>query len=368
MGWFRPFRLNPTPVWRRRLSTRSRSFTLASGSSLTVKIPLEEVRTITKRALRCSGLREDWASTLTNVIAAAERDQSYSHGLFRIPGYCQAIRESGPFPEPVVTDSGAVVRVDGGGGIAAIAFEAGRELLVTKAKEYGVATAALSRVRHFSALWYETELLSSEHGLVAMAFVNSKAFVAHEGGSKRVYGTNPMSFAFPRPDGEAPLVWDQASSVMARGEIMLANKAGEMLPPGVAIGPDGKETTDPSQALQGSQKTFAAHKGTAIALMVEMLGGILTSSPLGFELEDAPDTHPTENGELIIALDPEKISGRTLKDIDIRVSQLFDMILSEEGPRLPGRRRQRARELTKSHGIEVPEMLYQQVVELGRMN
>ena len=83
----------------------------------------------------------------------------------------------------------------------------------------------------------------------------------------QVFGTNPMAFGYPRNCAH-PLVWDQASSSMARGEISLHLRHGRTLPPGAAVGPDGRPTTDPAEALAGAQLAFGGHKGANVALMV----------------------------------------------------------------------------------------------------
>ena len=121
------------------------------------------------------------------------------------------------------------------------------------------------------ALWPETERLA-ERGLVAFAFTAALQYVAPAGGIKPVYGTNPMAFAWPRA-GRPPLVFDQASSASARGEIQIHLRDGKPIPEGWAIGPDGEPTTDPATGLAGAQLPFGGYKGAAIALMVELLAG-----------------------------------------------------------------------------------------------
>eukprot|EP00466_Bigelowiella_natans_P012489 jgi/Bigna1/68412/fgenesh1_pg.6_\ len=203
----------------------SSSSSPAEGGKVT--LTAAQVYDLASGALMQSGLEKEHASTLAKVISSAERDQCYSHGLFRLPGYCRAIQMCGPFLDPVVSEpSPASVRVSGHEGLAAIAFEAARPRLVEKAQGNPLVSCALLTdavmIRQSTAGEYETETLAVDHGLASFAFVGSKAFVAHQGGRKRTYGTNPMSFAFPRGGGKPPMVWDQASSVMARGRAGLS--------------------------------------------------------------------------------------------------------------------------------------------------
>eukprot|EP00041_Stephanoeca_diplocostata_P007632 m.110073 g.110073 ORF g.110073 m.110073 type:complete len:125 (-) comp16969_c0_seq6:1183-1557(-) len=99
------------------------------------------------------------------------------------------------------------------------------------------------------AMWYLAEDLAVR-GLVSIVCCNSPAYLGMHGGHKRVFGTNPMAFGWPRPLSP-PLVWDQASSAMARGEIELKRQAGAEVPPGTGIGPDGNPTVDPAEILAG---------------------------------------------------------------------------------------------------------------------
>ena len=151
----------------------------------TTVITLERTADLCLRALRRSGLGERSSAAVSRVVVAAERDGCHSHGLFRIPGYCAASAsgEVDGKATPLVEDvAPGLVRVDAAGGFAPLAFEAGREMLVDKARTQGVACLAIRRSSHFAALWYETEWLAQEpRGLVSFAFVNSKVRVGGGG-------------------------------------------------------------------------------------------------------------------------------------------------------------------------------------------
>jgi delta1-piperideine-2-carboxylate reductase len=288
----------------------------------------------------------------------------------------------------VVEDAApGVVTVDARGGFAVPAFAQGRALLVAKARQQGVAALSVARSRHFSALWWEVEGLATD-GLVAAAFVNTAAFVAHApGGRERVYGTNPLAFGCPRGGGRAPLVFDQASAAMARGEVQLLLRAGLPLPPGVAVDSQGGPTTDPAAALAGAQLPAAAHKGSNLALMVELLAAGLSGSPYAGAATTAlavlnaagapplpPGGTPTEHGELVLVLDPSRFGslaggggeggGEGNAGFAGRVEALLAAVLgSGDGVRLPGERRleQRARTAARGGFVDVPADLLARV-------
>ncbi len=122
-----------------------------------------------------------------------------------------------------------------------------------------------------------------------------------------MYGTNPMGFAWPRKNAP-PLVFDQASAAMARGEIQIAARDGRSVPETAGIGPNGEPTSDPNVVLQGAQLAFGGYKGASLAMMVELLAGAMIGEFLSIESveDDAGKGGPPKGGELIIALDPAK--------------------------------------------------------------
>ena len=252
-----------------------------------VRLTLDDVHRLASEALLANRVSTEQARAIADNVTGAERDDCKSHGLFRIAWYLAGVRSGKISPDavPAVAElAPAVVRVDAGNGFAPLAQEVGADPLTEKAREHGLAGLAITNVCHVAALWPEVERLA-ERGLVAFAFTSSIKFVAPAGGIEPLYGTNPMAFAWPR-EGRPPLVFDQSSSVSARGEIMLRQRDGEPLPAGWAIDADGDPTTDPDAALAGAQLPFGGHKGAAIALMVELLAGALIGEVFSFEAHE----------------------------------------------------------------------------------
>ena len=205
----------------------------------------------------------------------------------------------------------------------------------------------------------------ANEGLCAIAFTASKPFVVPAGGTKPLFGTNPMAFAWPRRDAE-PLVFDMATAAMARGEIMIAVREGHDLPHGVGIDEDGRPTTDPKAVLEGGMLPIGGYKGSALAMMIELLAGALIGENLSVEAgaADNDDGGPARGGELMLAIDPARFG-----DADAWCDHgetLFGHMLAQPGVRLPGDRRyaNRARALEK--GVTVPAPLHDQIVELAR--
>ena len=332
----------------------------------TVRLSLDEVEALALAVLRRHGCDEPNARAIALTITAAERDRARSHGLFRLPGYVKSLANgkangrARPWAERLAP---TVLRVHGDGGYAPLALEVGRTPLVEAVLEVGMAALAIVRTIHFAALWHETEALA-EHGFVAFAFTSSPPYLAPAGGTRPFFGTNPMSFAFPRK-GRPPMVFDQASAAMARGEILMAARDGRTLPEGVGIDAEGRPTTDPRQVLAGAQLPFGGYKGSAIALMVDLLAGPLIGEVTSIEAgeEDNGDGTAALGGELILALDVARFGA---EDPVGHAERLFERLLGEEGVRLPGDRRLTARAETSKTGIEVPKALHEEIVALSR--
>ena len=161
------------------------------------------------------------------------------------------------------------------------------------------------------------------------------------------------------------MVFDQASSSMARGEIQISARDGHSVPETAGIGPDGEATTDPSVVLKGAQLGFGGYKGASLAMMIELLCGPLIGEFLSIEsqADDGGKGGPPKGGELIMALDPAMFGNPD--GFMAHGEKLFEAILEQEGTRLPGARRFQNRAKTPTEGFDLPQSLYDEIVSLS---
>ncbi len=333
----------------------------------TERLTLEEIRDLAHRTLAAHGADEANAAAVAANMVAAQRDGSQSHGLFRLPKHVTSLRngKANGRAKPVVEAlSPSILRVDGDRGYAPLAQQTGLPALEAAAKEHGLAALTIRRTIHFAALWPETEWLA-ERGLVAFAVTSSPPYVAQYGGRRPVFGTNPLSFAWPRPGG-LPMVYDMASAAMARGEIMVHMRDGHSVPEGTGVDAEGRMTTDPAAILKGgAQLPFGGHKGSAIALMVDLLAGPLLGEVSSLECgdEDNGDGSAGLGGEFVLAMDPARFGAG---DAVARGERLFARLMEDEGARLPGDRRHRARARAEAEGgVDVPKVLLDEIRALA---
>jgi delta1-piperideine-2-carboxylate reductase len=312
----------------------------------TTSLSLNEIYNLTKKTLLFNGCDEVNASILSDTIMRAERDGSHSHGLFRLPAYVAALKSkkvNGKARPEVKKISPSIIKVLGNSAFAPMVLNVGLPELIKLAKGTGVAVLAITNSHHMAALWPETEAIAEE-GLVSFACTSYMPLVAPAGAKKALFGTNPISFAWPRP-GKTPVVYDMATAAMAMGDVMVAARDGKKVPLGTGINKEGKETTDPKEIEKGSGGVllpFAGYKGSAIAMMVELLAGALVGETFSYETaaKDNKDGGPPSGGEFILAISPEKVAG---PDWDKHADQFFSKMKSMEGVRLPGERRHKNR-------------------------
>ena len=274
----------------------------------------------------------------------AERDGSVSHGLFRLPAYVAGLKSkkiNGKARPELENVAPSIIKVLGNNAVAPMVLSLGLPAVIDLAKKNGVAVLAIKNSHHMAALWPETEAIA-EAGLVGIACTSYKPAVAPAGATKPLYGTNPISFAWPRP-GKTPVVYDMATASMAMGEVQIAKREGHKVPPGTGLTKDGKETTDPGEIADGGViLPFGGYKGSSIAMMVELLAGALIGENFSFETaaKDNNDGGPPSGGEFIIAISPEKISG---EGWDKHADEFFNKMSAMDGVRLPGERRHKNR-------------------------
>ena len=312
----------------------------------TISLTLDEIYDLAKTTLISNGCDEENASILSDTIMRAERDGSHSHGLFRLPAYVAALKSkkvNGKARPEVKKISPSVIKVLGNNAFAPMVLKIGLPELIKLAKETGVAVLAITKSHHMAALWPETEKIA-EAGLVGFACTSYMPLVAPAGAKKALFGTNPISFAWPRP-GKTPLVYDMATAAMAMGDVMVAARDGHKVPLGTGLNKDGKETTDPKEIIKGSGGVllpFGGYKGSAIAMMVELLAGALVGDNFSYETaaKDNKDGGPPSGGEFVLAISPEKIAGSGWEK---HSEEFFAKMKSMDGIRLPGERRHKNR-------------------------
>jgi (2R)-3-sulfolactate dehydrogenase (NADP+) len=331
----------------------------------TTMLGIAELEALIAAALVACNTAEANARSVARALTQAEIDGQKGHGLSRVPSYAAQARsgkvDGRAVPEARQTRPGSIM-IDVRSGFAYPAFDLAIAQLPALASANGIAAAGFVRSHHFGVVGRHVERLA-EAGLVAIAFGNTPHAMAPWGGSRPLFGTNPIAFAAPLA-GTAPLVIDLALSQVARGKILTAAQKGEPIPADWAVDEHGKPTTDAAAALKGALLPIGGSKGAALALMVEVLAAALVGANFGYEASSFFDAAgaPPGVGQILIAIDPGAFGGQSI--FAERIVALVGMI-EGDGARLPGARRLALREKAAREGLAVDAKLLAEVRALA---
>ncbi len=317
-------------------------------------LTLDDVEALSFRVLRAAGASTAQAGPTARSIRDAEADGIRPVGLGYLPTYCEHVacgKVTGDAVPLVSTPRPATVLVDARHGFAHPAFEAGSGPLADAARTCGIGILSISHSYSAGVLGWFVERLADK-GLVSVMFANSSAAMAPYGGAVPFFGTNPIAWAAPRKNG-APVVADLSTSAVAWVKVNAAAQAGHDIPLGWALDAAGHPTTDANAALAGSMAPAAGHKGSALALLVDILGGGVTGSNFSFEASGfgGNEGGPPDVGQVILAIDPAATTGASFVD---RLEIEFAAMTAQAGVRLPGDRRLANRQRAERDGVDVP--------------
>lgn len=306
------------------------------------------------------GVPDRDAHLLADSLVQADLWGHQSHGVLRLSWYAKRI-QSGVMkaktdPE-FVADAGALAVIDGHDGIGQVLAAMATRDAVHRAKAHGVAVVALRNSNHFGTAMYYT-LIAAREGCVALLSTNASPAMAPWGGRRKTVGTNPWSIAAPA-GRYAPMVLDIANTGVARGKIYLAKQKGLPIPLDWAINSAGEPTTDATEAIEGIILPMAGHKGYGIAMMMDVISGVLTGSAFGTKV-NGPYQFDRRSGcgQLMIALDISAF--QPLDGFNTRMEELIQETKSVPLARgfeeifYPGELEARSEQENRRRGLQFP--------------
>lgn len=321
------------------------------SASREITLPLAAVEELVTAALVNSGASKPNAASTAAALVAAQVDGQAGHGLSRVAGYAAQLK-SGKIngrAQPELNHSRAAsIRIDARRGFAYPALDLAIGKLSTLTRDTGIAAAGIFNSHHIGQAGRTVERLADQ-GLVALVVSNTPRAMAIHGGVQPKLGTNPLAFAAPVP-GRPPLVIDLALSMVARAKIVGAQKSGKPIPADWAIDSTGEPTTDATAALGGALLPAGGAKGSALALMLEILCGALAGGRFGWEATSFLDDQGASPsvGQMLIAFDVGAFSGPAFAS---RMTDLCNEVAAEPTVRLPGERRLTNREQARTNGL-----------------
>jgi LDH2 family malate/lactate/ureidoglycolate dehydrogenase len=222
------------------------------------------------------------ARVLAESLLDADLRGTSTHGVSRTAIYVSRMQKGLIEPRAelrIERESPSVLVIDAANGLGQVQAFRTLELLMPRARQTGCAAATVRNSQHFGALSYYCNRAAAQ-GMILMAMTNCEPSMSPEGALEAYFGTNPIAVSFPTGKGY-PVRVDLSTSVVARGNVIAAQRKGSPIPLGWALDSDGNPTTDPDRALMGTVLAMAGHKGYALALMVEVFSGILSGAAFG---------------------------------------------------------------------------------------
>lgn len=319
----------------------------------------------------CGAPAED-AATAAAAVVQADLDGVDTHGMGRLPNYILRLRRGVMKAAPqmsFVRRMGATALLDADNGMGQVAAARAMREAVRLAGELGIGMVAVRGSGHFGATSYYTGI-AIEAGMIGLALSNSPAGMAPYGGRAAFLGTNPIGLGVPVAGGD-PIILDMATSAIARGHILKANRNGAPIPPDVAVDEAGAPTTDAAAALRGALLPLAGAKGFGLALAVEVLCALLAGAAASPEIPSYFDNfeRPSNVGHLLAAIniaafgDPDEFAARASGLVD-GLHQVPPAV-GHSGVRFPGERRAALRRERLAQGVPLAPATVSQLTALA---
>ncbi len=324
-----------------------------------MKVPVEDLRTLSSAILQHHGLNEEDARIVMDAVVEAELRGRPAHGVVRLPGIADRAATRGRTPMRVVRRGGAGTLVDGKGNLGYLVAHRCARTAAEKARQGGgIGLVGAFNTDSCGMAGYYVSLVVST-GLICLMMCDGSPRTVPWGATEPVLGANPLATGFPYSGGQ--VLVDLSTAAVTQGDLLMALKAGGRIPEGRAVDTEGRLTTDPQAALKGAALPFGGHKGFALSLVVQVLASALVGA--------APIPKPGENyGLLMLALDPaifvdREVFDRGIGEIVRRVKSARRADPATE-VLIPGERAFRERERRLRDGIEIEDEMMEELQKL----
>ena len=269
-----------------------------------VRVDWEALRTFCEEVLGAVGVPQNDARIVAASLVDADLSGMKSHGVTRLNDYLLRMEQGLMTPTTKIDnarETPSTALLDANDGWGQVVSERAVELVIEKAKEVGSAWVGVRNSNHNGTAAYWTVKIARE-GMVGICSMNTSPVMAAHGSRRPTLGTNPLSIAVPSSSG-SPVVLDMATSKQARGKIILAAKNNDPIPEGWAITGEGLPTTDAKEALKGSVLPLGGPKGSGLAIMLDILTGVLTGAEFGAKMPRMyDDPQPQRVGHMFSAI------------------------------------------------------------------
>lgn len=338
----------------------------------TVTVPLAPLAAFARQVFEHVGMREADAAVLGDHLIGAHLRGFDTHGVGCIPNYAANLGEGRVTARPdIVVERRApwAWAVDGGNGMGHVTATRAMEAVLQSVRDFGIGMASVRHTNHIGVAC-QYPLMAAAEGWIGIAMANVAPHVSPWGSRDRFFGTNPVAVAVPA-GARPPFVLDMATSAAARRKFRLALELGVPIPKGWALDSEGNPTTDPAAAIDGSGLPLGGAKGTGLAMMVDILAGVMSGAGFGGDIADlyTNQERPANSGNFLMAFDPGVFMPRE------RMGERMDMLIDRlkalhpapgfSEVRFPGERAARLEAERRRDGIPLIPSTFDALVEAG---
>ncbi len=337
-----------------------------------MKFTAEQLTAYVKEIMLKMNLPQEDSQIVAESLVSANLRGVDSHGVTRIPIYVKRLKAGVVNPNPdikVIEESGGTLLIDGDAGMGQVVGARAVERGINKAKENGSVYIGVKNSTHFGTGSYFANK-GVKQDVITYAMSNAPSTMAPWGGKEPYFGTNPYAFGIPAGKNK-PIILDMATSVVARGKIILSAQKGEEIPEGWAIDKEGRSTTNAQEALDGSVLPFGGPKGYAISMMIDVMSGVLTGAGFGPHINNIyGDFDKSQNvGHFFQMIDVSRfMPPEVFKE---RVDQMIEEI--KESPKaegveeilVPGEIEANIEKERRANGITLSKEVYEDIKEVG---
>jgi uncharacterized oxidoreductase len=318
------------------------------------------------RVLDAVGTPQDLADIVARSLVDANLYGHDSHGIMRLSQYAHMARSGKVIANARATRAhqfAATARIDGAWGWGQPAAHLAADTALTLAAQFGIGAVTLYNANHIGRVGTYVQQIAAA-GCIGFAVCNAGARVAPHGGAQAMLGTNPIAFAAPRSNSPDPILVDLATSAVAEGKVRVTRDAGKVLAPGLVIDRNGNPSQDPHTLYDGGALLpIGGHKGYALSVMVELLGGALSGT--GFS---ASSHFASGNGTFVLALSPAAFgdTAQFATQVDELHARLTGSPPSPDAHAVlvPGDPEWMARDSRRMQGIDIPDDTWRAIMAL----
>lgn len=330
-----------------------------------LRVRPDDLKRFSIKALMASGLSEHHATETAEVLVTTDAWGTFTHGTRQMLPLLDNVRKGGldADAEPAIIAQGpSWALVDGHFAMPMVTSQLAMNTAIEKARASGIAYAGVRHSGHFGAGGFYA-VMAAEKGMIGLCVGNVDVRMTVPGARSAVIGTNPLAYAVPTAN-ERPVFMDIATSVVAISKVLTAKVAGTPIPDNWLVDENGRPTSDPSGYPEtGAIVPMAGHKGYGIALLIEILAGVLTGAAFlsGVGNWLAEDPQPADQGHAFIALNIDALMALDqFKDrMDAMISELRDAPKAEGSDRiyLPGEMEWDRYKQAYSEGLQLPDFV-----------